>query len=313
MDLPWRRIILEHTIPKHLPTTLKVDPLILRLQRDPMEHKGNAGKAILVGGDTGMAGALLLAGQACLYLGAGWTMLQMLDQHSAVVHPNHPELMISQASAENIPYLEKHQPDAIGIGPGLGQSPLAQSYLTSILSQHSIPIVIDADALNLIASSQDYLTQLTKRNQQYPYQTVITPHPGEAARLLKTDGASIQKDRLQAIQQLVKLTQSIVVLKGQHTLIASPEHSPVICQAGNPGMATGGMGDILTGTIVAIAAQGAHHHLNLWESCCISVHTHAQAADQLVKKGVGPIGLTPSETIIEMRSIINQQLTRFPV
>ncbi len=293
---------------KALPENIEVNDLIQRLDRGPAEHKGNAGKALLVGGDTGMAGALLLAGQSCLYLGAGWTMLQMLDHHSAHANSNHPELMISQASIKSATKLQDLKADVLGIGPGLGQSELAQTYLTSILTLPNAPVVIDADAINLIASSENNLLLLKIRNQRFPHRTILTPHPGEAARLLKTDVATIQKNRLQAINRLVELTQSIVVLKGQHTLIASPDHSPFVCQAGNPGMATGGMGDILTGCIVAIAAQGIHHHLDLWESSCIAVHLHALAADQLVKKGVGPIGLTPSETMIEMRSIINQQL-----
>jgi len=293
------------------PKILEVNDLILRLHREPAEHKGHAGKVILVGGEVGMAGALLLAGQASIFLGAGWTILHMLDQGSAHANSRHPELMISQASLKHAQNLQDLKADAIGIGPGLGQSELAQSYLTSILSLPNVPIVIDADALNLIANSEDHLSQLKIRNQSFPNQTVLTPHPGEAARLLKTDIATLQKDRLKGISQLVNLTQSIVVLKGQKTLIASPDQAPVVCQAGNPGMATGGMGDILTGSIVAITAQGIHHDLNLWESSCIAVHTHALAADQLVKKGIGPIGLTPSETTIEMRSIINQVLKNF--
>jgi NAD(P)H-hydrate repair Nnr-like enzyme with NAD(P)H-hydrate dehydratase domain len=99
-----------------------------------------------------------------------------------------------------------------------------------------------------------------------------------------------------------------VVLKGQHTLIASPQYPTKQCGEGNPGMGTGGMGDILTGSIAAIAAQGIRHQLNLWESSGIAVQLHALAADNLVSKGIGPIGLTPSETILEMRSLLNKLL-----
>jgi NAD(P)H-hydrate repair Nnr-like enzyme with NAD(P)H-hydrate dehydratase domain len=118
----------------------------------------------------------------------------------------------------------------------------------------------------------------------------------------------VQSNRVTAIEQLIKLTQSIVVLKGQHSLIASPQHPPVQCLAGNPGMGTGGMGDALTGSIAAIAAQGVRHHLNLWQATGIAVELHATAADSLVNKGVGPIGLTPSETILEMRALLNKLL-----
>jgi hydroxyethylthiazole kinase-like uncharacterized protein yjeF len=289
---------------------IKIAKLIHRLHRTPSEHKGDAGKAILIGGQTGMAGGLFLAGQACLYLGAGWTMLRILDKKSPLIHFNHPEIMISQASLADAIHLQDLNPDAIAIGPGLGQTDLARSYLKNVLAYPEIPLVIDADALNLIANSKQLLSQLKKRNQAYPNRSVLTPHPGEAARLLKTNTTVIQENRIEAIRKLVELTGSIIVLKGQNTLISSPDHEPVICRAGNPGMATGGMGDILTGSIVAIAAQGVRHHLNLWESTCIAVQTHASAADLLVKKGVGPIGLTPSETITQMRAIINQCLSQ---
>ena len=169
-------------------------------------------------------------------------------------------------------------------------------------------MIIDADALNLIADSTELLSALQLRNQQFPGQSILTPHPGEAAQLLKSSSAEIQVDRFSSLHQLVQLTQSMVVLKGQHTLIAGPQHSAVQCEAGNPGMGTGGMGDVLTGSITAIAAQGVHHHLNLWDSSCIAVQLHACAADSLVQKGVGPIGLTPSEVIIEMRSLLNKLL-----
>ena len=124
----------------------------------------------------------------------------------------------------------------------------------------------------------------------------------------KCSGAEIQSDRLGSIKQLVELTGSIVVLKGQHTLLSSPVNPITVCQEGNPGMGTGGMGDVLTGSIAAIAAQGVKHHLNLWESTEIAVQLHAFAADSLVSKGVGPIGLTPSEIILEMRSLLNKLL-----
>jgi hydroxyethylthiazole kinase-like uncharacterized protein yjeF len=167
---------------------------------------------------------------------------------------------------------------------------------------------LDADALNLIADSEKLLKALQQRNQQFPGQSVLTPHPGEAAKLLKMATENIQSNRVEAAQRLALLTESIVVLKGQHSLIASPQHSPLQCDAGNPGMGTGGMGDALTGSITAIAAQGIRHHIDLWEATCLSVELHATAADDLVRKGVGPIGLTPTETILEMRSLLNKLL-----
>ncbi len=282
--------------------------LAKRLKRGAAEHKGSAGKALLIGGAPGMAGALLLAGNACLHLGAGWTMLEMLDPASAHAYQDCPELMIHLVSSEIDSILLNTQPDVIAIGPGLGKSDLACALLLGVLHYPSVPLIIDADALNLIAASRDLLEVLQKRNQQFPSQSVLTPHPGEAAKLLGISTDEVQANRLNALDKLIALTQSIVVLKGHHTLIASPQHGALECQEGNPGMGTAGMGDILTGSIAAITAQGVRHQLNLWESTSVAVQLHATAADSLLSQGIGPIGLTPSETILEMRSLLNKLL-----
>lgn len=288
------------------PKPLEILNLVHRLKREPGEHKGNAGKVVLIGGAPGMAGALLLAGKACIHLGAGWTILEILDPASARADNEQPELMIRLATSNMQESLAASSPDVIAIGPGLGQSSLAHEYLNAVLGYPNIPLILDADALNLISDSHELLTKLQARNLQYPDQTTLTPHPGEAAKLLKTTTELVQLDRMNAIKNLIELTHSIVVLKGQHTLIGSPHHSPLQCLAGNPGMGTGGMGDALTGSIAAIASQGLRHHLNLWQATSIAVQLHAAAADSLVNKGIGPIGLTPSETILEMRSLLNQ-------
>jgi ADP-dependent NAD(P)H-hydrate dehydratase / NAD(P)H-hydrate epimerase len=290
------------------PNTLNALGLISRLRRAPEEHKGYAGKVIFVGGSAGMAGALLLAGNACLHLGAGWTILEMLDPASAHADHEQPELMIRLANQNPKELLQEGLPDVIAIGPGLGNSHFAIEWLKACLESENIPLVIDADALNLIAESTELLSALQLRNRQYPGQTVLTPHPGEAARLLGQSISDIQTDRVTASEKLVSLTQSIIILKGQHTLIAAPNRGMLQCKQGNPGMGTGGMGDVLTGSISAIAAQGIRHHLNLWEASCVAVELHALAADSLVEKGTGPIGLTPSETILEMRNLLNQRL-----
>jgi len=292
----------------NVPTQLNTLSLAARLKREPAEHKGNAGRVVLIGGASGMAGALILVGNACLHLGAGWTILEILDPASARADLDHPELMIRLATEDIHETLNATQPDVVAIGPGLGKSALAMQCLRASLLYPNIPLVIDADALNLISESTELLEKLQVRNQALPECTVLTPHPGEAAKVLKTTTEIVQSDRVGAIKNLVELTQSIVVLKGQHTLIASPQHPPVQCLAGNPGMGTGGMGDILTGSIAAIAAQGIRHQLDLWQATGIAVELHASAADSLVSKGTGPIGLTPSETILEMRALLNKLL-----
>lgn len=290
------------------PTELRSLELITRLKRAPSEHKGSAGKVLLIGGAPGMAGALMLSGSAALHLGAGWTILEMLDPTAAHAMPEQAELMVRLASFNAQEQLEATMPDVIAIGPGLGFSALARDWLTAALMCPRVPLVIDADALNLIADTPEYLDLLKQRNLAFPGMTVLTPHPGEAAHLLNTTAAVVQANRLAALADLIKRTHSIVVLKGQHTLIASPLYSAMQCKQGNPGMAVGGMGDVLTGTIAAIAAQGVRHNLNLWEASCIGVQLHASAADSLVSQHIGPIGLTPTEVISEMRSLLNKLL-----
>ena len=290
------------------PSELRSLELVTRLKRAPSEHKGNAGKVLLVGGAPGMAGALLLSGSAALHLGAGWTILEMLDPTAAHAMPEQAELMVRLASFNAQEQLEATAPDVIAIGPGLGFSALARDWLVAALHYPNAPVVIDADALNLIADTPEYLDLLKQRNQAYPGMSVLTPHPGEAAHLLNTTSDVVQANRLAALSDLITLTNSIVVLKGQHTLIGSPLNAAMQCQQGNPGMAVGGMGDVLTGSIAAIAAQGLRHNLNLWEASCIGVQLHASAADSLVAKQIGPIGLTPTEVIFEMRTLLNKLL-----
>ena len=290
------------------PVELASLDLIQHLKRRPSEHKGDAGKVVIIGGAPGMAGALVLAGNAALHLGAGWTILEMLDHTSTEALLDQPELMVRAAGSNAAELLIKTNPDLIAIGPGLGNSSLAYTWLQASLAHPNIPLILDADALNLIADNKALLLALQNRNQQFPGLSVITPHPGEAARLLNISSEQVQDQRQVTLKSLAQLTGSIVVLKGQHTLIASPQHSSVQCMQGNPGMGTGGMGDVLTGSIAAIAAQGIRHQLDLWSSTCIAVQLHASAADNLVTKGIGPIGLTPSETILEMRSMLNRLL-----
>lgn len=238
------------------PAILNALPLARRLKRDPAEHKGDAGKVVLIGGASGMAGALLLAGNACMHLGAGWTILEMLDPSSANACMDHPELMIRLANAEAMNGLPNINPNVIAIGPGLGISALALSALEKTLNIASIPLVIDADALNLIASSKALLKALRDRNQQFPSQTVLTPHPGEAAQLLQCSSTDIQSDRLGSIEKLVELTDSIVVLKGQNTLLASPLKQILLCEQGNSGMGTGGMGISSPGALLQLQHKG---------------------------------------------------------
>ena len=278
--------------------------LLSRLIRQPHEHKGHAGKVLIIGGASGMAGSVLLSGRAALHAGAGWVMIGFLDERAMAMLSDQPELMLSHASKEMI---EQAKPDVLAIGPGLGQSAQAHDLLSQVLQSAAL-LIIDADGLNLISAEPELLKQLKHRPSM---STVITPHPGEAARLLNTTTDQIQMNRPLAIDQLVTLTGAIVVLKGQNTLIKAPHLVPQLneatqmCLKGHPGMGVAGMGDVLTGVIAAIVSQGIRHHINPFEAACLAVELHAAAADSLLNQGIGPIGLTPSEVINEIRNLIN--------
>ncbi|BEI35098.1 hypothetical protein PHIN6_06160 [Polynucleobacter sp. HIN6] len=274
-----------------------------RLIRKPHEHKGDMGKVLLVGGAPGMAGAIFLSAYGSLYSGAGWTIIGILDSKSAHVQVDQPELMVQDISevvnARN--FIERMQSDSLAIGPGLGLSDQALQFLEASLAFPG-PLILDADALNLIAE-HPRLAQLLRERED---PCTITPHPGEAARLLGMSVDEIQANRSGAIQRLIDQLQCYVALKGHHTLVGSPADVIYTCNAGNPGMATGGMGDVLTGLIASLAAQGICHHLNLWEATCLAVELHARAADQLVQSGIGPNGMTALELAKAVRELMNQ-------
>jgi len=286
--------------------TLDALALVGKLTRRPDEHKGTAGKALLIGGAPTMAGALILAGKSALHSGAGLTLLMMLDQDSSHVVTDQPELMMHDANRyQPVEALRTIKPTVIAIGPGIGLADPAQAWLHASLNWVG-PLIIDADALNLLSMNPELLSVLKQRKSP----TTLTPHPGEAARLLGWHTDQVQQDREGAIHALVRLTNAIVVLKGHQTLIANPQGESFICMQGNPGMAVGGMGDTLTGCIAGIAAQGMAHEIDLFDATCLAVQLHAMAGDQLVEKQIGPIGLTPSELTIEIRRIINHRLSQ---
>ena len=289
-------------------------PLAKQLQRRPDSNKAHSGKVLCIGGAIGMAGALLLTAKSALHSGAGYAMLCMLDSHSAHALAGQPELMIESAQVNNlvddpIAYLQRIQPNVIAIGPGLGSSLLAKAWLGAVLRDYAAisslgAIVFDADALNLIATDDALGTAL----QNCALPCILTPHPGEAARLLHSSGAEVQADRIGSLRALVAWSRQIVILKGQHTLLGSPYEETRICHRGNPGLAVGGTGDVLTGLIASLLAQGMDKKLTPWEVACLGVEVHALAADRLRDKLGGPIGITPSELILEIRQVLNDLL-----
>lgn len=256
-------------------------------------HKGNFGSVAIVGGDTGMVGAVLLAARAALFCGAGRVYAVFLANDAPSVDGNHPEIMLhAAATLTNLAQL-----NCVVIGPGLGQSKAAIDLLEFCMAQ-SAALLLDADALNLI--SQHAHLALILQQRQAP--SVITPHPAEAARLLKTNVEDIQQNRQQSAQDLAFQFGVICVLKGAGTICADAEGDWFINTTGNPGLATGGTGDVLSGIIGALIAQG----LSSLEAAKLGVYVHGAAADKLVADGIGPVGLTASEIAQEARKQINQ-------
>ena len=231
-------------------------------------HKGDFGHVLVVGGDQGMLGAARLAGEAALRSGAGLVSVATRAAHAAQIAAVCPELMCHgvESGAALKPLLERAS--VVVAGPGLGQSGWARTLLAAVLESH-LPLVLDADALNRLAREP------WKRGNW-----ILTPHPGEAARLLETTIAAVQADRLAAATALQSRWGGVVVLKGAGSVIQS-EGLPTICAAGNPAMATAGMGDVLSGIAGALLAQG----LSLPRAAQAAVCLHAGAGDRAARAG----------------------------
>jgi hydroxyethylthiazole kinase-like uncharacterized protein yjeF len=241
-----------------------------------------------------MGGAALLAGRAALACGAGRVYLGLLDERIAV-DPTTPELMIGTPER----MLALPSPTCLVAGPGLGSSSAAREWLQSALSvDHAL--LLDADALNLIARDEALLTRLRARTAP----TLITPHPGEAARLLEESTASVQADRKGAIARLVELTGATGVLKGAGTLVKRPGGPVWRNTTGNPGMAAPGMGDVLSGIIAALLVQG----MTPEQAAQTGVWLHGAAGDAVGAAGAGPVGLMASELIGAARRLVNERL-----
>jgi hydroxyethylthiazole kinase-like uncharacterized protein yjeF len=255
-------------------------------------HKGSFGSAGIIGGDESMVGAALLAGRAALKLGAGRVYLGLLDTAAPAVDLLQPELMLRSPDAVFAADLH-----ALACGPGLGRSADALALLEQAL-QAPTELVLDADALNLLAENAPLANRLTSRARP----AILTPHPAEAARLLGCSVRDIQNDRLKAAGELASRYRCHVAIKGCGTVIATVNGKFWLNSTGNPGMATAGMGDVLSGLIVALLAQNWPPEMAL----LAGVHLHGAAADRLVAGGIGPIGLTAGEVIDAARRCFNE-------
>ena len=269
------------------------------LKRRPRNfHKGNAGSVAVIGGAAGMCGAALLAGRTALKLGAGRVYVGLLDHEAPSFDPAALELML------------RHPDETLGldlttivIGPGLGQGERAETLLGAALASE-IACVVDADALNLLAQNPDLRQACTRRSAD----TIITPHPAEAARLLGTNTREVQADRLAAAHLLREQFNAHVVLKGNGSVLVAHDGHWFINTSGNPGMASAGMGDVLAGILGALLAQGYSGEAAL----VLGTHLHGAAAEDCAAHSIGPVGLTASEVSDSARLVWNRWLDSAP-
>jgi hydroxyethylthiazole kinase-like uncharacterized protein yjeF len=255
-------------------------------------HKGAFGSVGILGGAPSMLGAPLLAGRAALKLGAGRVYVSHLDEQALTVDALQPELMLRRPAQ----LFELTHVSCIVAGPGMGRSAAAGEWLARSLHSEC-PLVLDADALNLIGASPELQGLATQRNAA----TVMTPHPAEAARLVGASTQDVLYQRVEVANMIAARFNAFVALKGVGTVCAMPNGTYFINSSGNPGLASAGTGDVLSGFIGALMAQGLHPR----DALLLGVHLHGAAADRLVEQGVGPIGMTASEVIDAGRALLN--------
>lgn len=252
-------------------------------------HKGNHGRVLCVGGDHGTGGAVALCAEAAARCGAGAIRVATRALHVGALLARIPEVMCDVVDDGAALTLRLGSADVVAVGPGLGQTDWGRALLASALGGGTA-LVLDADALNLLARQPSAL----------PSGTILTPHPGEAARLLGMDSADVQQDRFKAAGSLCARYGCVVVLKGAGTIVATPGQVPRVIAAGNPGMATAGMGDVLTGVIAALIGQG----LPAFDAASCGALLHALAGDKAAREG-GERGLLASDLMPWLRRLAN--------
>jgi len=269
----------------------------LPLARPRNFHKGMAGSAAVIGGAQGMLGAALLAGRAALKVGAGKVFLGLIADSAPQVDEAQPELMVRRPDAliADVPL------DVIAAGPGMGTDAAVQRLLAQALRSDAA-CVLDADALNLVAQYAVLQSALQSRKAA----TILTPHPAEAARLLGVTTAEVQADRVGAALKLGARFKCLAVLKGAGTVTAAPDGRWWVNASGNPGMASAGMGDTLTGIVAGLLAQRVAPEL----AAIAGVYLHGAAGDALAAAGRGPLGITAGEVADAARGVLNRALLR---
>jgi hydroxyethylthiazole kinase-like uncharacterized protein yjeF len=257
--------------------------------RERAANKGDFGRVLIVGSAIGMPGATRLAGEACLRVGAGLVTVAVAPENVAAIAAGRPELICLPLANDQDLVEALARTDVVAIGPGLGRTAWAHAALSRVLACEK-PLVVDADALNLLAAAR------VKRGNW-----ILTPHPGEAGRLLDLSSDAVQADRLAALEALLERYGGTVVLKGAGTLVATAGSVPGLCERGNPGMATPGAGDVLTGAIAGILAQCKDAAL----AARVGVWVHAMAGDSAARSG-GERGLLASDIAHELRTWVNR-------
>ena len=277
---------------KHLitpPQTLSAQTLARLPARASDAHKGQFGHVLLIGGDRGFGGSITLSAHAALRSGAGLVSLATRPEHVAAALTRLPEVMTLGVSSANQLMGVLAQASVLVVGPGLGQAAWGRSLL-SAAAQAKMPQVWDADALNLLSNAGLALAS----------GSVLTPHPGEAARLLGVSTEQVQADRPAAARALVKKYSVVCVLKGAGTLVAGLNGELAMCNHGHPAMATAGLGDVLAGVIGALLAQG----MSAFDAACLAVWLHARAGEQQGQLGRG---LAASDLIPAIRQLLEEQ------
>ncbi|WP_353405983.1 NAD(P)H-hydrate dehydratase [Pseudoteredinibacter isoporae] len=269
--------------------------LLARLPaREADAHKGRFGHVLVIGGDYGFAGAALLSAESAARCGAGLVSVATRAEHIGAIISRRPELMAQAvvSGQELQPLLEKAS--VLVIGPGLGRSPWSEQLLQKAAdysAEQGVPMVMDADALNMLAEGR--VLEGARDNW------VLTPHPGEAARLLNTDIPSVEADRFAAVSQLQQRYGGAVLLKGAGSLICCNQAAIGLASVGNPGMATAGMGDVLSGVIAALIAQG----MNVGDACRLGVCLHGDAGD-LAANELGQRGMLAADLIPHLSELL---------
>jgi NAD(P)H-hydrate epimerase len=265
-------------------------------KRPRNSHKGSFGWVLGIGGNSSMSGAVRLCGEAALRSGAGKVTLATVRDHAALVNLTCPELMVRGVRRGKELRTLLQQVDVSVIGTGLGQTSWSEDLFKTCM-QTRVPIVLDADGLNILAR---LYAEMGRRKDLPRGNWILTPHPAEAGRLLDCPAREIQQDRVAAALRIAERFDATVVLKGCGTVVAEPGGRYGICPLGNPGMASAGTGDVLAGVIGALVAQ----HLDLWNAAATGVVAHAWAGD-LAARQVGERGLIASDITARLPQVLN--------